>query len=220
MLRTCRRPFPPSACGSGLTCGAPRSSWGHCYRETVRMGWTPFSEVEASLILKELLLEWQASSYDWLRRNCLHFCEALCVRLRVGVLPSWVLSLPSVAADLEQLKEDATCSSCNRRAPVMAASTSLPVPGYAPALEGPRVSRIGRHRPLPLPHVHEPVDWDDEEVDAPPLADFNEVPSSVTPSREEYEVKMQDELYLRFARETAAQNLRVGQENAANSPNE
>ena len=38
----------------------------------------------------ELQAQWPGESYDLLHRNCVHFCDALCVRLGVGPLPGWV----------------------------------------------------------------------------------------------------------------------------------
>jgi len=94
--------------GSGVFCCMPKKCHNVTYSESVQLGSTPFSHETVNRLIGVLRREWQGSSYDLLKRNCCHFCEFLCQRLKVGRLPEYITSATTF---LLQMKErQATCS--------------------------------------------------------------------------------------------------------------
>eukprot|EP00931_Biecheleriopsis_adriatica_P077242 TRINITY_DN50846_c0_g1_i1.p1 TRINITY_DN50846_c0_g1~~TRINITY_DN50846_c0_g1_i1.p1 ORF type:complete len:565 (+),score=100.96 TRINITY_DN50846_c0_g1_i1:29-1696(+) len=86
--------------GTGVFHNPPRGCTAHSYRESIAMGFTSMTKQEVDKLILELAKEWQGPSYDLLRHNCCHFSDALCIRLGVGPVPSWVTSLAGVGAML------------------------------------------------------------------------------------------------------------------------
>jgi len=64
------------------------------------MGVTPLSENEISALLIQLQTEWLGKDYDVLKKNSCTFSNTFCQRLRVGEIPSWVLTLAVVSEKL------------------------------------------------------------------------------------------------------------------------
>jgi len=83
-----------SGIGSGIICEEPRCNTKHRFRETVPIGYTKLSSSEVALVLGDLLENWHAKDYHWLRRNCLLFANEFCERLGVGRIPAWIDRLP------------------------------------------------------------------------------------------------------------------------------
>merc|ERR1719491_2781686 len=62
--------------GTGVFSCEPKECEMHRYRESVPM---PDSEMEGwAKILSNLKKEWLGQDYDFLQRNCCHFCDAFC----------------------------------------------------------------------------------------------------------------------------------------------
>ncbi|CDR97656.1 -PPPDE peptidase domain-containing protein 1 [Babesia bigemina] len=102
--------------GSGIVQSHPRFHSSHKYRKSIDLGKTKFSPREVLQIIESLKPMWLGSSYDILKKNCLNFADALCKKLGVGSIPSWVMglqnkinwtrdSLQSGAAKLKQFDE-------------------------------------------------------------------------------------------------------------------
>ncbi|CAK0874576.1 unnamed protein product, partial [Prorocentrum cordatum] len=84
--------------GTGVFSHAPRESEIHSFRESIFMGDTDLTQYEVEKLMKRMKARWLASSYETLSRNCCHFCDELCLELRVGrpsfvPLPEWLNSL-------------------------------------------------------------------------------------------------------------------------------
>lgn len=79
-----------SKCGTGVTCGQPRSELQHRYRETVPLSKTKLSLREVDEILGALILQYRGRDYHMIERNCCHFAEEFCKRLGVDPPPAWV----------------------------------------------------------------------------------------------------------------------------------
>jgi len=88
-------------CLTGVFACAPRRCPGHRYRESLSMGYTRMGEQEASRLLASLEQEWKANTYDVMRRNCVHFCDMLCLTLGVAPVPRRLLALAASAAALD-----------------------------------------------------------------------------------------------------------------------
>ena len=89
---------------TGIWSCRPQGSRQHSYRESLDMGHTALSHVQVLEVIQDMMYEWPMNSYQILRRNCCHFCEALCKQLGVGPVPSWVLNLAGVGASLENVQ--------------------------------------------------------------------------------------------------------------------
>ena len=76
--------------GTGVFCVPPRSCEAHVYRESIALGACALDAPAVARVIARLQSEWIGESYDLLYRNCVHFCDALCVALGVGALPGWV----------------------------------------------------------------------------------------------------------------------------------
>jgi deubiquitinase DESI2 len=73
--------------GSGVYRMKPMRNTMYMYRESLQLGHTALSETQFKNVLKQLQEEFQGATYDLLTRNCCHFCEALCDRLRCDPIP-------------------------------------------------------------------------------------------------------------------------------------
>jgi len=89
---------------SGIFSCDPRSCDGHTFSESIHMGVTPRPKNLVLRVIKQLSLQWLSREYDYLNKNCLHFCDALCQELGVGSIPHWVLSLPKLGSSLREKK--------------------------------------------------------------------------------------------------------------------
>lgn len=87
--------------GTGVFPCPPKGCDMHAYREAVPMGETALSEREVAELLDTMSKEWAGRDYDLLRRNCCNFSDALCVRLGVGNVPTWVTNLAGAGATLQ-----------------------------------------------------------------------------------------------------------------------
>eukprot|EP00439_Symbiodinium_sp_Y106_P073847 s2043_g14.t1 len=89
---------------TGIWSCMPQGCRQHSYRESVAMGHTSYSHVQILEIIRGMMEEWPMNSYQILRRNCCHFCDAFCELIGVGPLPAWVLNLAGVGASLESMQ--------------------------------------------------------------------------------------------------------------------
>ena len=89
---------------TGIWSCRPQGCRQHSYRESVAMGHTSHSHVQILEIIRGMMDEWPMNSYQILRRNCCHFCDAFCQLIGVGPLPAWVLNLAGVGASLESMQ--------------------------------------------------------------------------------------------------------------------
>jgi len=87
--------------GTGVYSTPPGENEMHEYREAIRMGRTSLTKKEVTKILKTMAQDWTGDSYDLIRKNCCHFCEAFCSRLGVGGLPAWVNRFANTGAVLQ-----------------------------------------------------------------------------------------------------------------------
>jgi hypothetical protein len=66
----------------------------HRHRETVELGWTWLGPSQTAVLTKKLQREWGGDTYDFLRKNCCHFCEEFATRLEPGLsarnIPPWL----------------------------------------------------------------------------------------------------------------------------------
>ena len=76
--------------GSGVYAVAPKTNPMYTFRETVPLGVTAMPPERVHMILRRLRDRWPGTSYDLLKHNCVHFCEALCNELGAGPFPQWV----------------------------------------------------------------------------------------------------------------------------------
>ncbi|KAF4654061.1 hypothetical protein FOL47_010160 [Perkinsus chesapeaki] len=89
---------------TGLCIIRPKSHEVHVYRESVPMGNTNLSRADSVWrLMVTMRKEWLGGSYHILRRNCIHFAKALCLRLGCEKeFPSWIEALPSRTEGLSQ----------------------------------------------------------------------------------------------------------------------
>mmetsp|Transcript_81532 Transcript_81532/g.251671 ORF Transcript_81532/g.251671 Transcript_81532/m.251671 type:complete len:234 (-) Transcript_81532:53-754(-) len=97
---------------SGICCCWPRHSSKHIFFESVPMGEVSLTELEVYDIIRSLKEEWGDSCYDILEHNCCHFCDALCRRLGVGGVPSWVTNLAQAGSAARDTLNVASCGCC------------------------------------------------------------------------------------------------------------
>jgi len=96
--------------GTGIFCVEPRACDGHSYSESISMGTTAVSESEVLTLLAMLKMNWAISEYSTLTKNCCHFCDEFCVRLGVGSIPTWVVSLAGAGAAIVNAGDTVCCS--------------------------------------------------------------------------------------------------------------
>lgn len=95
--------FTPSSTRSGVFCCMPKQNAQHHYRESVRCRYTSLSAEQINSVITELVEEWRGRDYDLLRRNCCHFADEFCRRLKVGGIPGWVHRLARIGARLDNM---------------------------------------------------------------------------------------------------------------------
>ena len=89
---------------TGIWSCRPQGCRQHSYRESIQMGHTSYSHAQVLEIIRDMMEDWPMNSYQILRRNCCHFCDALCQLIGVGPLPAWILNLAGVGASLESVQ--------------------------------------------------------------------------------------------------------------------
>eukprot|EP00411_Alexandrium_monilatum_P031077 CAMPEP_0175369364 /NCGR_PEP_ID=MMETSP0095-20121207/20655_1 /TAXON_ID=311494 /ORGANISM="Alexandrium monilatum, Strain CCMP3105" /LENGTH=333 /DNA_ID=CAMNT_0016667481 /DNA_START=92 /DNA_END=1091 /DNA_ORIENTATION=- len=123
--------------GFGVFCSRPRRCEGHNYSESVRMGRTNMTQSEVLKLIQLLTGYWPVAAYNTLTKNCCHFCNEFCLRLRVGSIPGWVMNLAGTGAAIMETGDTTCCRTVAREAigPVAAAFAAprVGVPGTAPA---------------------------------------------------------------------------------------
>lgn len=102
---------PSYQAGTGIFSCRPRNCEGHSYCESVKLGRTATSEPEVLRLITLLEKDWLVCKYDLLNFNCCHFSDELCQRLRVGGIPTWIMSLAATGASVASTGElaDTTC---------------------------------------------------------------------------------------------------------------
>jgi len=95
--------FTPSSTRSGVFCCMPKQNAQHHYRESARCRYTSLSAEQINSVITELVEEWKGRDYDLLRRNCCHFADEFCRRLKVGGIPGWVHRLARIGARLDNM---------------------------------------------------------------------------------------------------------------------
>jgi hypothetical protein len=84
---------------SGVSCSLPKKNRNYVYRQMVNMGKTLLTSYEVEVAVRNMQYEWSGTEYDLFAKNCGTFCNALCTRLGVGSLPSWVTRLAEDGAN-------------------------------------------------------------------------------------------------------------------------
>lgn len=85
---------------SGVLYMPPKSHQVHVFKESIDMGKTPLTEDEVKKIIAAAMEAWPSDSYHIVNRNCIHFCEHLCQKLRVPApFPSWVRAAPDAGSN-------------------------------------------------------------------------------------------------------------------------
>jgi len=94
--------------GTGVFECAPTKCPAHSFRTSVDMGVTLMSEAEVTQLIRQMRKEWPGTCYDVLRRNCCHSCNDLCIRLGVGPIPGWTISLAGAGATVKDVVNNVT----------------------------------------------------------------------------------------------------------------
>jgi len=81
----------------------PRQCPMHEYRESIYLGDCNLSRHQVLEIIKKMMPEWMAPTYDVLRKNCCFFSREFSIELGVGDIPSWVYSLANVGAKVDNM---------------------------------------------------------------------------------------------------------------------
>uniref|UniRef100_A0A7S2GPE4 PPPDE domain-containing protein n=1 Tax=Alexandrium andersonii TaxID=327968 RepID=A0A7S2GPE4_9DINO len=98
---------------SGVFLCKPRCCEQHDFYESLSMGETTLSEIEVFDAIRDLRWAgWDGCSYSLLEHNCCHFCDALCRRLGVGGIPSWVMTLATAGVAVRETLNAASCGQC------------------------------------------------------------------------------------------------------------
>mmetsp|Transcript_5651 Transcript_5651/g.18229 ORF Transcript_5651/g.18229 Transcript_5651/m.18229 type:complete len:272 (+) Transcript_5651:92-907(+) len=100
---------------TGVFCSVPGQCEGHSFSQSVGMGRTETSESEVFRVLQLLRVQWLVEDYHPLTRNCCHFCDDLCQRLRVGAVPSWAVSMAKAGAAIAEQGDMRCCQEVARQ---------------------------------------------------------------------------------------------------------
>lgn len=84
----------------GVSVTQPKQNQYYTFRQTVPMGNTLLKRKEIETVILALKRRWSGNRYDILERNCGHFCNELCEKLRVGRMPAWVTRVAESMATL------------------------------------------------------------------------------------------------------------------------
>lgn len=90
---------------TGVTWNRPRQKDGHCFRQSVEMGVTDLTLSEFAHVLRSMKKEYSGHDYNLLRRNCCHFADDMCQRLKVGEIPSYLHRLSKIGDVLSKCSE-------------------------------------------------------------------------------------------------------------------
>lgn len=110
----------PVAMQTGIFCCAPRQcDLAVTFKDSIPMGTTSYAKSAILGLIAKLEVEWLSRDYDYLKRNCNHFCNFFCQQIGVGAVPSWTLNLATVGSSLKEQE----CSSvlCCSNAPTLQA---------------------------------------------------------------------------------------------------
>lgn len=99
---------------TGVFSCAPRTCEGHTFSQSIDMGSTSVSSADFFRMTALLEKEWTIDMYDFLRHNCCHFADELCIRLGAGHLPSWIISLAGAGDALVSMPNRLTDMACCR----------------------------------------------------------------------------------------------------------
>ncbi|CAE6973196.1 unnamed protein product [Symbiodinium sp. CCMP2456] len=87
----------------------PRQDPLHSYRETICLGYTKLSQTEYNAMIRDIVEDYPGKSYDVLQRNCIHFAEDFCHRLKVKALPEWINRFARIGSSMiENVSETPT----------------------------------------------------------------------------------------------------------------
>mmetsp|Transcript_92008 Transcript_92008/g.260451 ORF Transcript_92008/g.260451 Transcript_92008/m.260451 type:complete len:264 (-) Transcript_92008:84-875(-) len=98
--------------GTGVFSCGPAQCYAHTYREAVHMGHTRLTPRAIKRVLRGLEAQWRGRDYDLLRQNCCHFCDALCVCLGVGQVPTWLTNLSNAGLTIADGVENMAQRAC------------------------------------------------------------------------------------------------------------
>mmetsp|Transcript_5289 Transcript_5289/g.12654 ORF Transcript_5289/g.12654 Transcript_5289/m.12654 type:complete len:383 (+) Transcript_5289:292-1440(+) len=95
---------PAEGCTGVVRSPKPKEHPVHVFRQSVVMGTTHLKDWEVRyLIASKLKPKWMGTSYQLLRRNCIHFCDDFLLCLGVRGVPSWIKGLHETGATVFQL---------------------------------------------------------------------------------------------------------------------
>lgn len=93
----------PVAMQTGIFCCAPRQcDLAVTFKDSIPMGTTSYAKSAILGLIAKLEVEWLSRDYDYLKRNCNHFCNFFCQQIGVGAVPSWTLNLATVGSSLKE----------------------------------------------------------------------------------------------------------------------
>jgi len=118
----------------GISCALPRTNPQHHFRQTVYLGRTKLSMASVTATITDLIEEYPGQAYDLLRRNCCHFADDFCRRLKVGPIPGWVHRLTRFGAGADGVVQAVFGASACDLAP-SALGASLPQSSSYPMSE-------------------------------------------------------------------------------------
>lgn len=89
-----------------VSCSLPKTLTQHRYRQTILLGRTELSEDHVADVISQLALEFPASEYDALHKNCYIFADELVSRLGLGAIPAWVHRFARVGAGVDSVAQN------------------------------------------------------------------------------------------------------------------
>lgn len=88
--------------GSGVFSSQPTKCDGHSYSQSLRLGFTVYTQPMFADLMQQIEQDWPSYEYDVLGKNCCHFSHDLCSRLGVGGLPDWVMRLSDMGTAIAE----------------------------------------------------------------------------------------------------------------------
>jgi hypothetical protein len=88
---------------TGITWNPPKMNPDHTYKETLLLGYTTLSPMQVWQLIEEMKWEWRGCGYHLLSRNCHHFSDAFCQKLRVNRPPYWINHLGNMGEGLTEI---------------------------------------------------------------------------------------------------------------------
>lgn len=92
-------------CKTGIFSCAPQRCSDHTWHTSVPMGSVRLSVDEVESLIRGMVPQWPGARYNVFKRNCCHFCDALCVSLGLGHIPDWTTHLAGAGAAVESVYE-------------------------------------------------------------------------------------------------------------------